>query len=348
MAKRNEEKLNYPLEVRKLKENGPRPLYLLWGAEDYLRECYLDELKKLCLPDGEDSFCFKRLNGPELDARELRQAIDAIPFLSERSLVELRGVDINRLQDGETIQKILDDIPEYCTVVFVQNVDFDPDGRSKLTKAIRSRGVDLCFTSQTQNSLINWISRRFGALGKGIEMEAAQRLIFVSGDLMNRLIPEIEKVAAYAKGDKVTVSDVEAVANHIPEAVIFKMTDLISQRQFNSAFTVLSELMLGRDSDPIGMIAMLGIQMRRLYAAKLASQQGLGIRYVMETCGIKYDYQASRLMQSARGFTLPQLRKAVELCAEADYRMKSSSQDDLALFKDVVLQIAAGEKDAQR
>lgn len=68
--------------------------------------------------------------------------------------------------------------------------------------------------------LIDWLIRRFSAAGKSIELEAAQRLIFISGDLMSRLIPEIEKVAAYAKGDRVTVADVEAVANHIPEAVV--------------------------------------------------------------------------------------------------------------------------------
>ena len=52
---------------------------------------------------------------------------------------------------------------------------------------------------------------------------------------MNRLIPEIEKVAAYAKGDRVTVEDVEAVAHHIPEAVIFTLTDQIAQRRYDRA-----------------------------------------------------------------------------------------------------------------
>ena len=37
-AAKNDEKLNYPAEIRVLKERGPQNLYFLWGPEDYLRE----------------------------------------------------------------------------------------------------------------------------------------------------------------------------------------------------------------------------------------------------------------------------------------------------------------------
>ena len=160
---------------------------------------------------------------------------------------------------------------------------------------------------------------------------------------MSRLIPEIEKIAAYAKGDKVTQDDVEAVANHIPEAVVFEMTELIAHKKNNSALSVLSELLSDKNNEPIMMLAVLGKQMRQLYAARLALDKNLGTKYVMETCTIKYDYIASKLISAARGFTLPQLKRAVELCCETDYRMKSSGVDERELLKEVVLRIAAGE-----
>lgn len=347
MAKKNDEKLNYQSVLRKLKERGPQPLYLLWGPEDYLREHFLTQIKSLCLPDGDNSFSYKRLNGPELDAVELQQAVDAIPFLSDRTLVELRGVDLNRLKDTDAILKTLADIPDYCTVVFVQGADFEPDGRLKQIKKLRAIAEEIKFTQQQQNELTKWIAKRFAALGKSIEFDASQRLIFISGDLMNRLIPEIDKIAAYAKGERVTVSDVEAVAHHIPEAVIFTMTDQISQKSLNNALATLSELLSDKNNEPIAMLGMLGLQMRRLYAAKLAQAQNLGAAYVKEVSGCKYDFQITKLMQAARGYTLPQLKKAVELCAETDYRLKSSGGDDREIFKELVVRIAAGESDGQ-
>ncbi len=350
MAKKKaaeEPKLNINQEIRRLREEKPARLYFLWGEEDYLREYFLRELKKSCLPEGEDSFSYRRLDGPEVDLNTLREAVDAMPFLTERSFVELRDVELNRHKEPEKLLEILSDIPEYCTLALVQGVSFEPDGRTKLVKGLRSLGRELCFQHQSQDALVRWIAKRFAAVGKNVEMEAAQELIFISGDLMSRLIPEIEKVAAYAQGYRVTVADVDAVAHHIPEADIFRMTDGISEKNYGEVMRVLAELLADKSNEPIPMLALLGLQMRRLYAARLASDRQLGTKYVMEVCGVKYDFLAKKLLRSARGFTLEQLRRAVTLCAETDYRMKSSGADDVGLFKELVLRIAAGETYAE-
>ena len=347
MAKKKEEAFNYPAELRALKERGPERLYLLWGPEDYLREQYLLQLKKICLPEGEDDFSYKRIDGPALDANAFQQAVDAMPFMTEHTLIELRDVDINKLADADACMKTISDIPDYCTIVFVQNAEYEPDGRLRFVKTLRSEGKELKFTQQSQGMLTDWIVRRFAAAGKRIDLSAAQRLIFISGDLMSRLIPEIEKIAAYASTDKVTQEDVEAVANHIPEAVVFEMTELMAQKKVNSALSVLSELLADKNNEPIMMLAVLGKQMRQLYAARLALEKNLGTKYVMEVCSMKYDYIAAKLLTAAKGFTLTQLRRAVELCAETDYQMKSSGADPKELLKEAVLRIAAGERHAQ-
>lgn len=341
-SKKDNQTLNYSAELRALKDKEPGSLYLLYGPEDYLREQYLTELKKRCLPDGDDGFSYRRFDGPELDVNALDEAVNALPFPSGRCFVELRDVDINKLKEPERYIKILSDIPDYCTVCFVQNAQYEPDGRLKLIKTIRERGKELKFTAQPQGMLIDWIIRRFRALGKTVELDAAQRLIFVSGRIMSGLIPEIEKIAAYTKGDRVTVREVDEIANHIPEARIFEMTDYISQKKFNTAVSVLAELLMDKNNEPIPMLAMLGVQMRRLYTARIALEKDLGLKYIMEVCGLRYDFIARDLLNSARGFTLCQLRDAVRLCAETDYKMKSSGEDDAMLLKDAVLRIAAG------
>ena len=348
MAKKNEEKLNYKLELQKLRADGPGTLYLLWGKEDYLREQYVVQLKTLCIPEGESGFNYKRFDGPELSANALREAVDALPFLSDRVFVELRDIDLNRLKEAAEIIPILEDIPDYCTLCFIQNAEYEPDGRLKLVKAIREKGRELKFTQQGQGALIDWIARRFSAHGKRIDFEASQRLIFISGDLMNRLIPEIDKIAAYTQGEKVGVAEVEAVAHHIPEAQVFELTELLSQKKTNAAMNTLAELFAENEYDAIYLLAVLGSQMRRLYAARLAIEQELGAKYLIECCGIKYDFLASKLISSARGFTLEQLKNAVRICAETDEAMKSSGGDGRELLKNAVLAIAVECADGTR
>ena len=201
-------------------------------------------------------------------------------------------------------------------------------------------------TAQTGDQLIKWIIKRFAAAGKGIELNAAQRLISVSGGLMNRLIPEINKIASYAKGDRVTEADVDAVAHHIPEAVVFDMTEALARGENNTAMRLLRELLADKNNEPTQMLAIVGNQMRQLYAARVAIDNELGKDYVVKTLGLKYDFIANKLMASAHRFSAGQLKRAVELCAEMDYAMKSSKTEPAELLKECVMRIAAGETGA--
>ena len=157
---------------------------------------------------------------------------------------------------------------------------------------------------------------------------------------MNQMIPEIDKLAAYVTGDTVRRADIDAVAHKLPEAVVFEMTDRLAARDNDGAMAILAELLADKANTPIFLLSVIGQQMRRLYAAKVAQQSGLGTAYVCEVCGIRYDFIAAKLLQSARRFSLESLEDAVRQCAETDYAMKSTGADDTALLKDLLLRIA--------
>lgn len=344
MAKK-EESTNYGALIKELREKGPERLYLLWGPEDYLREQFLAALKKECLPGGEDDFSFKKLSGPELDPRALAEAVDSVPFMSERTMVLVDGADLNKIREqaADALAAVFSDIPDYCTVALSQNSAFEPNGTLKVIKAARRQGREIKFTAQQEGSLISWIQKRFSAAGKTIDSAGARQLIMVSGTYMNRLIPEIDKVAAYASGERVTREDIEAVAHHIPEARAYEMTDLMAARDSDGAMRVLAEVLADRDNEPIMILAAIGGQFRRLYAARLAQEKKLGRGYVEEVTGLKFGFLFDRLISAARGFSLDRLKRAVEICCETDFAMKSSGADDQELLKEAVLRIAAGE-----
>ena len=343
MAKKgkDEKKVNYAAEIKKLREKGPERLYLLWGEEDYLRENFLKELRQICIRDDEAAFNHHLIKGPDLDPTDLKNAVDSLPFFGERTLVEIQETDINSLSATDALIQVLSDIPDYCTVVFVLDSEMKPKGNNKFPKFLRNSGCDLYFSNQGQDQLLRWIARRFAFYKKGIELEAAQKLIFISGDLMNALIPEIEKIAAYAKNDKVTTEDVIAVATHIPEADVFELTEAMAAKQYNEAASVLAELLNAKDSNSILLLSLLSNQFRRILIAQYAVDNRLERQYLMDTCSLKYDFLARQLMQSARGFTKQQLIYAIEKCAEADYRIKTQSIDEKELLKETVFAIAA-------
>ncbi len=321
MAKQDK-KLDYAALTRELRRDGPGTLYMLWGPEDYLIADFTGLLRGACVGEGMEDFDVKRLDGPLPSADDVEEALNAMPFFGGRTFLELRGFDVNKCRD-EKMSKLMEDIPEWCTVVITLPAETVPDGRLSFIKLLKKHGKAVEFTAQDAGLLYRWMARRFDFWGKSADRAAMDRLLFLSGDLMNRLIPEIDKICAYAREERVTVADVEAVAHHIPEADAFEMTNCIAAGDYDGAAHFLSELLAG-DREPVEIMGTIGWQVRQLYAAKVAESTGLGPAFVKEILGITNDYRLRKLMETARRFSLAALTNDVRLVAE--YSLKTREQ----------------------
>lgn len=341
MAKKEKTTLNYAAELKRLQEQGIQRLYILYGPEDYLRECFHAELLKQCGITEED-FGYQRLEGPALDLNALAGALDAMPFFSERSFVEVRDCDISKCRDEECerLKRLIADIPDYCTLVFSFSPSNPPDGRTAAVKALKKSGCSLEFTEQEQGALSRWVQNRFRAQNRQISPADAEYLIFLCGTRMNGLIPEIDKICAYVQGSAVSRADIDATANRIPEAEVFELTDLMSQRRYDAAALLLGDLLDNKENHPIALTALIGMQMRRLYAAKLGRDSGRSKQDIMELCGVRYDFIYDKLCLAAKPFTAAQLGECVKLCAEYDFRMKSTGFDPYLLIRELFSRLA--------
>lgn len=343
---KKEAPLDYGALVKELRDKGPGRLYLLWGEEDYLLADFVTRLRAACVGGEDDAFDAKRIDAPAPAADDIADALDAMPFFGERTFVELRGFDVNKCRD-ERIATLFADIPEWCTTVITLPTGSEPDGRLSFIKQLKTAGKAVNFTAQAGTQLHNWIVRRFEANGKKIDRNAVERLVFLSGDLMNRLIPEIAKISGYVSGERVTVQDIETLAHHIPEADAFQMTEEIARRNYDGAAAKLAELLAG-DAEPIEIMGVIGWQMRQLYAAKIAEKSGKGMPFLMEILGTSSEYRARKLAETAAKFSLPALTSGVRLCAE--YAMKprqlGGALTDTEAVKEFLLRFAAESRHA--
>ena len=343
--KKEEKLLDYNAEIRKLKSEGPGRLYLLWGPEDYLREDYLARLKALCLPEGEDSFSFKRLDGPELDPRALREAVEGMPFMGERTFTEVRDFDINKTSayDPEELKALLSDLPDWATVAFVFSPGYAPDSRLGAVKAIKKTGVDLEFTAPREAELVRWVMRRAESQGKRIDSATANYLTWVCGTRMNTLIPEITKIAGAAAGEVITRADIDAVAKRAPETTIFHLTDALGAREYDKAAALLADLLADKDEPPQKQIAMVSEQFRRLYVVRVAEDFHKPESYITDCVPelTGRSYPITLLKRACRNFSRERLARAVGLCVECDFGMKSSGgPDPEEQMKELVLKLA--------
>ncbi len=331
---------------RDIKAGTPKKLYVFRGEEADLREHYLGELKKTLLPAGLEEFNLHAVQGRDCSPEWLEQAAGFFPMMSERTLVLVTDYDL--FAGGEEGQKkllrVLQELPDHCCVVFVYDtIAWKPGRSTKLLRFLKEREAVVEFQRQTQGDLTDWISRRFKATGHAIDTGDARYLIFLCGELMTDLVSEIGKIAAYATGARVTREDIDAVAIPRVDAAVFQMTDAITRRDFDKAAGVLSDLLHDQQS-PVMILSVMARYLRQLYTARLCLEAGEGRDTLIALWKIEHPFQADRLRDGARKFSLIWCRHAVRRCAETDLAMKTFGGDGEELLVGLLMELSAGRR----
>ena len=318
-------------------------LYFFYGEETFLLTYYLDSVKKLLLDPLTESFNFHRFTSENFDLAAFLEAVENLPMMAESTMIQVDDIDLFKLPEAERekIAAALKDIPEYCTVVFTYlTVAWKPDKRlKKLWEAVNQNGLAVEFAKQDQRELIPWVSRHFAAKKKRISNDLCAYLIDITGGTMTALNGEIEKISAYSGAEEIRKSDIDAVTEPVLDAVVFQMTDQISEGSYEKAFLSLQHL-LKMQQEPLAILGAIGSHFRRLSVAKVLMENGKSAYELQMLCGLP-DYPARKIMDAARRMDKAFCGKASELVLETDYKIKTSFDDSERLLELLVLQLAS-------
>lgn len=347
MAKKNEAPQSLPVLKQDLKTGQYGRLYLFYGEEHYLRDHYLEQLKKKLLDGPAEDFNYHRFTQENLNWQSVADAVEAMPMMAEHSLVQIDDCDLSRLTEDarETLTAILSDIPDYCTVVFVfDTVEYKVDGRHKKLKEALSQGLAVEFARQSQRELNTWIRRHFRSYGKDIDDRQCEFLTFVTGGTMTALSAEIGKISAYASGDIITDQDIRAVVIPVLDADMFDITDAIAEGDYEKALVKLRTL-LQMQEEPIYLLGAIGSAMRRLLYARTVMSAGKGEGALAEmlkasTGRAPHSFVLQKTMTTARRVSDSFCARAVTLCLETDQKLKSFVGDEQRELELLLLRLA--------
>ena len=325
-----------------LRDKNPGRLYFFYGEEVFLLHHYLDQLKRKTVDELTESFNYHKLNSETFDMQSFADAVENLPMMAERTMVQVDDVDIFKLSENDRnhMTELLADIPDYCTVVFTYiTVEFKPDKRlKKLWDTVDKNGTLVEFAQQSQKDLIAWITRHFAAYDKRISTDLCAYLIDLTGGMMTDLKSEIDKISAYSGAPTIVKEDIDAVTEPILDAVVFQMTDLLAAGNYGGALLKLQQL-FKMQQEPIAILGAVGSHFRRLGTARTVLDSGRGSGDLMKLCGLS-DYPARKTMDAARRFSAAFCAKSAELVIETDYRMKTSYDDSERLLELLILQLA--------
>lgn len=328
-----------------LKNKDFKPLYILYGEEDYLKSHYLHELQAALVEPDFAEFNFQEFEGKNLTPEILTEAVESYPAFSERKLVVVRDFDLYKPPAAfqGMLAELLGDLPEYiCLVFYYDLLPFKADKRTKMQAILDKTACFAEFSHLEERELIAWVKRRVRALEKDIDTDTCAYFLFLCGNSMTNLATEIEKAAAHSTLHEIKKYSIDEVCTRVLDAVIFDLTDAITEKRFEKAIAIVGELLAQKNTE-VAIFSAILRHIQRMYAAKLSEQSHGSSKELFSLIGSNSSFYAQKLIRAAREVTLPWLRDAIRICGETDAALKSSSADKQKIIELALLQMASND-----
>ena len=324
-------------EYKQLLEKKQLPPVLLFeGEEEYLKQDALRALRAAFLPEGLEELNEAILDAPETDA--LIAAAETLPLMADRRLVIVRDHPAltGRAEADDRLIEYLPSVPSSCILLFY--CTRKPDGRKKLYSAVRKLGGVVTFAPMKDLELTTFVTNAFRDQGRECDQRTADFLIFTVGTDTSRLLAEISKIASYHPEEpSVSPEDVRLLATPSTECTVFDMVDAVVSGQDARAFQLLRKVLLSGE-DRVFVLAMLLRQFRLLQHIKIMQYEKLSPAAIRGALGIP-PFAADRCIRQAALFTGGQAKRAVKLCFDTEYAIKSGRLNQEGAVEAVMLRL---------
>ena len=306
-----------------IQQNNYKPVYLLCGDEVYLRKQFRDRLKAGILSGDDTNMNYSYFEGKQIDVNEIVQVSQTLPFFAERRLIVIENSGFFE-KASEAMISVINELPETTFIVFAEE---KIDKRSKFFKAVKEKGYVSELNTPNSEQLLSWAAGYFKRANFQISRDTLTYMLTKSGQDMENISNEIEKLICYAQGrDTITTADVDEVCVTQITKRIFDMVEAIARKDQKRALGLYADL-LAMKEQPLTILALISRQFNQLLMVKELAAQGVRSDVIEEKVGMK-SFVVNKCISQARAFSKETLREAIETCTEYDEAFKSGKMDD--------------------
>ncbi len=316
-----------------IRSNQFERVYLIYGEERYLIQMYKNQVKKAIIKD--DTMNFNQYTGKGISVQEVEDTVMTLPFFADRRLILLEDTGLFKSSD-EHWSNLVKNIPDSCHMLFVEQ---EVDKRSHMYKAVKDCGYCVEMTHPSIQQRTQWVLKGFGRYGLKITQSALDSFLEKTGDDMENIRNEMEKLASFCMGKEgITKEDVDFVCTEQTENRIFEMTQAVAEGKTQHALELYYDLLALKEPG-MRILFLIARQMNQLLCVKEMEASHQNKDQIAATLKVRL-FVVNKLLGQARQFTIPQLTGCVERCVELEEAVKKGNMNERIAVEMVLLSIA--------
>jgi DNA polymerase III subunit delta len=331
--------------LKKIQKKQFAPIYLLYGEEIF----FINEITQLIIHNAlhEDEI---ELNVSVYDLEEtpIELAIEdaeTLPFFGERKVILLKNpYFLTAEKSKDKVEHHLEKLIHYLEFpspfsILIFEAPYDKlDERKKITKLLKQHGEAVESKSLNENEAKAWIKKRFRTYEVEIKDSAMEELLQLTGLHMAAISKEIEKLSLFTgKGGVIDEQSVRLLVPRSVEQNVFDLVEKVVRKQLSEGLKILNDL-IHNNEEPIKIVALLAAQFRLINHVKQLSKSGYGQQQMASILKV-HPFRVKLAMKQAQLFTDDELKKIMDMLAEADFEMKNGKMDKRLILELLLLKL---------
>ena len=304
-----------------IKEKSVKKIYLLYGDEPFLVGSYKKKLREAIT--GGDTMNFNYFEGKNPDVKEIISLADTMPFFADRRLILVDGSGFFKSAQEE-LAAYLPQMPDTTCLVFAES---EVDKRNRLYKRVKELGYAAELNKQDTAQLMRWAAGILGRDGRKISRPVMEYFLERTGDDMENIRMELEKLVCYTMGrDVITKEDVDAVGTVHVTSRVFDMVAAIVAGNTKKAMDLYEDLLTLKEP-PMRILFLIARQFNQLLQIKELTAAGKDKGAMASALKVP-PFAVGKLTAQARAFTRDQILSWVTLCVETEEAVKTGRLSD--------------------
>lgn len=324
--------------VNDIKSKNYKPIYFLCGEETYYIDRISDLIEKSVLTEDEKSFNQVVLYGRDTTVEEIVSTAKRFPMMADYQVVIVK--------EAQNLSKTFDKFESYAvnpqlTTILVFAYRDKPDGRKKIFKTIKDKGVWFESKKLYDNQVPDWIVKVLKGQNYGIEPKAAAMLSEFLGTDLAKINNELEKLKiVFPEGHIFTPKNIEENIGFSKDYNVFELKSALATRNQQKAYTIIHNFAANPKDNPLVVVS----GQMFIFFAQLLQYHGLKDKSkfnAAKALGVN-PFFMDEYATASKNYPMRKVSQIIEIIRDMDVKSKgvgSGSMKEADMLKELVYKI---------
>lgn len=305
-----------------IKNNKLMPYYLFFGEETYL----INDIKQSIIKhfNNSNNMNISIYNDNNFDEKKIKEKLSQYGLFQEKKIIifeNLNLFDIKLKRINDSIYNKLTENTDNNIIIFIEN---NVDKRNKLYKFLQeNKAIILEINELPENIIIKFIQEKINKENKKFENEnlLLYFLTLVGSNIYN-IKNEIDKLLLYTNNKSIITNEViDNITSIQIEEKIFKMIEMINNKNYNMALKLYSDLLYNKV--PIELI-IYNLKRNYLHILKIKSmkKENKTLSYMVDNLKLQ-QWQVNNIINFEKKYTENDIINKIETITDIDTKLKT-------------------------